>query len=191
MSGRVGLDSSQAELCRHFLDWQCRLRRYAMRREQGRPSPGMRPTVLLPEDTQLGPITVLITRREPEATTAQFRFMASKTHDPAERYANALRLLQAEYYQHADEFSDLITALFSLDSRSCRSMAEAARCTLRFEEGEQLFSLGCAVRSLEEEHAAFQATYWHNVLFNRGLPGRVEILGFLPDWAAASAEPGI
>src|SRR3972149_1530660 len=130
MTGRVGLEGSQAMLCERFLYWQCRLRQIAMRHDRGRPSPGMRPTVLLPDETKIGPMTVLIIRREPEETTAQFRHMVLKTHDPAERYVSALQLLQATYYQRSAEFSDLMTALFSVDSPACRSLVEAVRCTL-------------------------------------------------------------
>jgi hypothetical protein len=128
----VGLEGAQAALCQDFLGWQCRLRQMAMRHDQGRPSAGMRPTVILPDGQELGTITVLITRREPEETTAQFRHMVLKTNDPADRYANALRLLQAGYYQESEEFSDVLSALFSGGSPTCRRILEAGRCVLRF-----------------------------------------------------------
>ncbi len=38
---------------------------------------------------------------------------------------------------------------------------------------------------------AFQATYWHNALFNPALPGGLRVLAFQPDWARAEAEPGV
>jgi hypothetical protein len=45
------------------------------------------------------------------------------------------------------------------------------------------------VRALAEDDPAFQGTYWHNALFNAGLPGGVQVLGFQPDWALAEADP--
>lgn len=189
LSGRIGLDRSQAELCAQFLGWQCRVRQLAARRDQGRPASGMRPVVILPDKSSLGPITVLIIRRAPEESSAQFRHLALKTHDPEERFGAVLRVLQATHYQYPEEFADLMTALFAIDSPACESMVAAARCTLVFNEGEQVCMIPCAMRLLEEDHPAFQATYWHNKLFNPALPGVVQVLAFLPDWSAASAEP--
>ena len=45
------------------------------------------------------------------------------------------------------------------------------------------------MRNLPPEHPAFQATYWHNALFNPALPGSVRVLGFQPDWSRAEADP--
>jgi len=187
-TGRVGLEGAQAALCQDFLGWQCRLRQMAMRHDQGRPSAGMRPTVILPEGQELGPITVLITRREPEETTAQFRHMVLKTNDPADRYANALRLLQAGYYQHPEEFSDVLSALFSGGSPTSHRILQAGRCVLRFSEHAQTFTISCSVRRPDQQHPVFQATYWHNSLFNPAIPGDVEVLAFLPDWSDATSE---
>ncbi|MFO1436145.1 MAG: hypothetical protein U1F34_07305 [Gammaproteobacteria bacterium] len=70
--GRMGLDDAQAALCMDFLAWQCRLRQMAMRHDGGRPSEGMRPSILLSDGTDVPAITVLINKSEPEQTTAQF-----------------------------------------------------------------------------------------------------------------------
>ena len=148
----------------------------------------MCPTVLLPDGTRTGPVTVLIIRREPEESTAQFRHMARKTFDPAERYFNALGYLQTSYYQSSRDFSDLMTALFALESRTALNILRAGHCRLVFEEADQAFDIPCAVRPLEEDHPAFQVTFWHNTLFNPSLPGRVQVIGFLPNWQAV-AEP--
>ena len=42
---------------------------------------------------------------------------------------------------------------------------------------------------LDPEEPAFEATFWHNRLFNPNLPGDVAILGFQPDWRSAQADP--
>jgi hypothetical protein len=187
MTGRMGLEGEQAALCGDFLGWQCRLRQMAMRHDSGRPSPGMRPRITLPDGRVLPPIVVLITKREPDEVTAQFRHMVLKTNDPADRYANAIRLLQAGYYQHPGEFSDVLSALFSPESSLSRALLEAGRGELLFEEHNQVFRVPADIRLLDESHPIFQATYWHNRLFNPAMPGQVDVLAFLPDWSQAEA----
>lgn len=188
----VRLESAQAVLRDHFLGWQCRLRQMAVRQGGGRPVSGMRPTVVLPGDGARGfEITVLIVPRAPETSTAQFSHLARKTHDPAERYEAALKLLAASYYQKAREFSDQLTALFGPDAELAARLVEAGRCTLHFDQYSQRYALPCRVRPLPEADPAWQATYWHNSLFNREIPGGIAILGFRPDWAAATADPPV
>lgn len=187
VTGRMGLEGEQAGLCSDFLGWQCRLRQMAMRHDQGRPSAGMRPRIALPDGRSLAAVTVLISRREPDEVTAQFRHMVLKTNDPADRYANAMRLLQAAYYQHPEEFSDVLSALFSSGSDRSRALVEAGRCELAFSEHGQWFRIPAEVRLLDRSHPIHQATYWHNSLFNPALPGEVDVLAFLPDWASAEA----
>ncbi len=186
----VRLEAAQAALRDHFLGWQCRLRQLAVREAGGRPTSGMRPELRLgPDAPPLGAITTLILRRAPEEATAQFRHMASKTQDPAERYDAALKILAAAYYQRPQEFSDQLTALFGPGSAIAGQSLSAGRCLLVFEQYSQGYTLPCRVRALAEDDPAFQGTYWHNVLFNRALPGGVQVLGFQPDWALAVADP--
>jgi hypothetical protein len=186
----VRLEAAQAALRDHFLGWQCRLRQLAVREAGGRPSSGMRPELrLTAAGPPLGTITTLILRREPGQATAQFRHMARKTQDPAERYDAALKMLAATYYQRSREFSDQLTALFGPSSEIAERSLSAGRCLLAFEQYSQRYTLPCAVRALAEDEPAYQATYWHNALFNPALPGDVQVLGFQPDWALAEAEP--
>ena len=42
---------------------------------------------------------------------------------------------------------------------------------------------------LLKEGQAYEFTYWHNFLFNPYLSPEVKVLGFEPDWSAASADP--
>ena len=186
----VRLEAAQAALRDHFLGWQCRLRQLAVREAGGRPSSGMRPKLRLGEaGPPLGAITTLILRRAPAEATAQFRHMVRKTQDPAERYASALEMLAAAYYQRPREFSDQLTALFGPGSEIAERVLSAGRCRLAFEQYSQSYTLPCSVRALAEDDPAYQATYWHNALFNPALPGGVRVLGFQPDWALAEAEP--
>ena len=187
-----GLGAAEAALRDHFLGWQCRIRQYAVRHGGGRPSSGMRPALRLPEaGSELGPITVLIVKRAPEETTDQFRHLARKTHDPAERHDGALNFLAAAYHQRPRDFSDEPTALFGPESEIADRLLAAGRCRLSFEQYRQTYDLPCAVRRLADDDPAFQATYWHNALFNAALPAGVRVLAFQPDWRAARADPPI
>ncbi len=188
----VRLEAVQAALRDHFLGWQCRLRQMAVRQAGGRPTSGMRPEVRLEGAAEaLGRITVLILPKAPEQATAQFRHMVRKTQDPAERYDAALAILAAAYYQRPQEFSDELTALFGPASDIAGRLLTAGRCVLAFDQYSQRYRLPCAVRRLAEDDPAYQATYWHNALFNPTLPGGVRVLAFQPDWTRAEAEPSV
>lgn len=177
-----------ARAARHdFLAWQCRIRQLSVRQSDGRPGPGLQPSVRLPADgVELGPIIVLIRKRASLPITAQFQHMVRRTRDPAERRESALRFLAAAYYQRPDEFSDQLTALFGPDSVIVYRLLQAGECRLDFEQYGQHFALNCRVDDLAEDDAAFQFTYWHNSLFNPAIPGGVRVLAFQPDWSAGS-----
>ena len=183
----VRLDSAQDALRRHFLGWQCRIRQHAVRQDGGRPAQGMRPTVEVAADSAR--ITVLIVGADPQENTAQFRHLARKTHDPAERLSAALRALSATHYQHPDSFSDRMTALFGPDSSLGERLLADGRCVLEFEQYKQRYRIPCAVHELAENDPAWQATFWHNTLFNPNIPAGIKILAFTPDWATAEADP--
>ncbi|MFQ6018221.1 MAG: hypothetical protein ACE5KF_08485 [Kiloniellaceae bacterium] len=188
----VRLEPAQAALRDHFLGWQCRLRQLAVRNAGGRPTSGMRPHVRIEgADRPLGRITVLIVKKDPAATTAQFRHMVRRTQDPVERYDDALMTLAAAYFQRPQEFSDELTASFGPGSEMATRLLETGRCVLEFEQYDQRYRLPCRPRDLPREHPAHQATYWHNALFNPAMPGGVRVLGFRPDWARTEADPPV
>lgn len=186
----VRLEAAQEALRLHFLGWQCRIRQLSVRQAGGRPTAAMMPRALLgASDKDLGPLVVLITKAVPAEVTAQFQHMARRTHDPAERYEAAIKFLSAAYYQRPQDFSDELTALFGPDSGTAEVLLSAGSCRLLFSQYQQSYDLPCRVRALAEADPAFQATYWHNALFNPKLPGEVRILGLQPDWAKAEADP--
>ena len=188
----VRLEAAQMALRDHFLGWQCRLRQLAVRDDEGRPSQGMCPGVILSGgERPIAQITVLVVLREPQEATAQFRHLVRATKDPAERYKNALKMLASTYFQRPRNFSDEITALFSPDSALAERLLRDQTCGLAFEQFSQRYRLPCQVRDLSAQESAYQATYWHNSLFNPNLPGDVRILGFKPDWSKAEAEPPV
>jgi len=177
-----------AALCREFLSWQCRIRQLCARREAGRPSAGMLPKVLSRSGEALsaGIVTLLI-EADPEESTQLFRYQYLRTHDPNERYDNALEILQGSYFQAPARFSDLITALFGPESSLVARLLREGRCVLEFEQYTLGYRIPCAVARLAESHPFHQATLWHNRMFNHQLPAAVQILGFRPDWPHASA----
>lgn len=174
-------NDQRPELCLRFLGWQCRVRQYAVRRQGGRPPEGARASVRLGGEAA-GQINTVMYKLDPERITAEFRFMVQKSNDPRAVYENALGLLGEHYYQVPAEFDDRITALFSLDSDLAGRLLAAERCTLDFSQGTQEFTLACAVRDCEPRSAEYEATYWHNHLFNPNLPGRVRVVLFETDW---------
>ena len=181
---KVALLDPAGQAARHeFLGWQCRIRQLSVRQSGGRPSSGMRPRVkLLPDDTDVGDIVVLIRKKSSQEVTSQLQHMVRKTRDPAQRHASALSFLAAAYYQRPDEFSDEMTALFGPGNALAEQLIQAQRCVLDFEQFDQRYRLICRVEKSAESDAAYQFTYWHNSLFNPSIPGDARILAFQPEW---------
>lgn len=182
--------ASQA-LRSEFVGWQCRLRQLAAREDGGRPSPGIRPRVMSEDGIELAAsiVTVLI-ESDPVNSTQQFRYQYLQTQDPNERYDKVLETLQAGYFQTPARFSDVLTALFGPGSALAARLLSRERCVLEFEQYAQGYRLPCRVARLPAGHAFYQATYWHNRLFNPNLPADAEVLSFTPDWAHAARLSG-
>ncbi len=145
----------------------------------------MRPELELANQAA-GPVNVQIVKRHSEEVTREFRFMAQKTRDCQARYENAVRFLAEYYYQIPDEFDEELTAVYAIDSVMARQIVEIGQCILCFDQGNQQYDLHCTARFLGRQSAKYQATYWHNHLFNPAMPGVVRIIGFMPDWALSS-----
>ena len=160
------MNTIQTDPSYDFLYWQCRIRQQSVRQGDGRPTPGMCPNIIIDEDTQLGQLVVLIIKQSPEAITAQFQHMVKKTQDPIERWESAIHLLSSAYYQDPKGFSDKMTALLGPGSAVCEKLIEAGKCILNFEQNNQRFSIPCAVFDLQSDDSLYQATFWHNSLFN-------------------------
>lgn len=187
----VQIDAAAALLREKFIFWQCRLRQLAVRREGGRPSAGMQPCVLSLSGEELAPrVTVLILPADPDHSIKLFRYQVLKTPDPAERYDKALEILAGSYFQRPREFGDVMTALFAGRSGLADRLLGLRHCLLAFEQYGQLWHLPCLVAELAESEPFYQATYWHNRLFNANMPAAVCVLSFTPDWRHASAESG-
>ena len=174
-------------LMAEFIGWQCRIRQLAARQAGGRPSAAMRPRAITPEGHEIAPgITLLIVEADPRDSTSLFRHQYLKTQDPNERYDKILEILQASYFQQPALFGDVMTALFGPRSEVAARLMAHGRCILEFEEYAQGYRIPCAVAALGEEDALYQATYWHNRLFNPNQPEALRILSFTPDWSHAT-----
>ena len=174
----------------HFIGWQCRVRQYAMRNGEGRPTPGMRPDVLLEDGKEVASaVTVLLVPDLLQDSILQFRFMALKTQDPQERYKKAVQLLSASFYQNVEQFSGLLTGLFSRSSETVKMLVKKRRCVLKFDYQQQSYRIPASLKDFPKEEQAYEFTYWHNFLFNPHLSPDVIVLGFEPDWYDSSADP--
>jgi len=180
--------AASLQLRAEFLGWQCRIRQLSARQEGGRPSAGMRPRVLAASGAELSAgIVTLLVEIDPHASTQQFRFQYLVTHDPNERYDKVLEILQGRYFQEPARFSGVLTALFGPQSALAGELLARERCVLEFEQYTQGYRLPSQVARLAVTHPLYQATYWHNRLFNANLPADIEILSFTPDWAHGRA----
>lgn len=168
---------------RQFLSWQCKIRQMSIRDHQGQPLAGMKARVEDGDGTLIAEaVTVLIVHQDPAAATDAFRHIVKKTHDPKTRRDDALKLLGSVHYQYPDEFSECLTALFSEASEVAGALLKLGRCRLLFSQFGQSFEFDCGVSQLTRNDAAWQATFWHNHLFNSGLSDSVSILQFSPEW---------
>lgn len=183
------LEPAAQALRDEFLGWQCRIRQIAVREMGGRPSSGMRPAVAtMAGDPIADAITVLIVPEEPWESAQLFRHQYLRTQDPVERYEKALEITSASYFQRPREFSDVMTALFGPGSSLAARLVELGRCVLDFSQYSQSYRIPCAVERLPQDDGFYQATFWHNSLYNPAIPAGVEIVAFTPDWSRASAR---
>lgn len=184
------MDTAQLRLRHDFLKWQCAVRQMAVRHAAGRPQSGMCPEVRLPgEDTPRARITVLIIKHEPEASTAEFRHAMRRSVDPLERHDSAVKKLSGTYFEDPEQFSDRMTALFGPAVPLVDELVAAGECVLDFEQGGQRYTVPSKVQELADGDPAFEATYWHNSLFNSDMPPGVRVLAFQPEWTRTSADP--
>lgn len=171
----------KAEQYRDFMRWQCRLRMQAMRECDGRPSDGMSAGIhSINGGVEQARINFLIVHRDSAERSIEFSHLVRKTPDPSQWMKNGLRILAERHYQQAGDFENELTALFSLDSQAAYALLKAGQCRLSFAEGSIAHEFDFDLRSLDQDDDMFQATYWHNHLFNPTLPGKVRVLGFAP-----------
>ncbi|HKJ88602.1 MAG TPA: hypothetical protein VKA48_08855, partial [Gammaproteobacteria bacterium] len=146
-----------------FLKWQCRIRQRSVREYGGRPDEGVQPWLILADQEEpVARIVTVLVKKDPRDDNAQLRFINQKTMDPQERYKKGLQHLQEWFYQHPEEFSDRITALFGPESEVAKRLEDEGQCTLHFADRHRTYRLPCKATALGEDSPAYQATYWHN-----------------------------
>ncbi len=194
-SARVDGDSHAEAAAQRlgFLRWQCRVRQMLMRDRDGMPDESVMPDVILygddAERTNLGTIMTVLNRLPEHTMVPEMQHISRRTYDPAQRREGALKLLCSTYFQSAVHFSDVLTASFGADSLGAVKIARAKTVELKFEKYAQRVSLRCKVWRLSQKNPYWQATYWHNGLFNPGAPTDATVLAFEPDWSQSSAQP--
>ena len=152
-----------------------------MRELGGRPTLGMSAGIhSIRGGDEQARLSFLILHRDTADRTAEFRHIVRKTPDSSQWRNNGLRILAERHYQDSDEFRQELTALFALDSAVADALLSAGACRLKFAESTVGHEFDFDVRSLAQDSEAFQATYWHNHLFNPTLPGGVQVLEFNP-----------
>ena len=170
-----------SEHYQRFIAWQCRLRKQSMRERGGRPSEGMSAAVYsVKGGEEQSRMNFLIVRKDPGERTSELRHIVRKTPDSSEWIKNGLRLLAEMHYHEIDQFQDRLSALFGLDSTLADALLQAGQCRLKFAENSIDYEFDFDVAALDEADDLYQATYWHNRLFNPTLPGRVRVLSFSP-----------
>jgi hypothetical protein len=170
-----------ADQYQRFISWQCRLRKQSMRELDGRPTAGMAAAVYsIAGGDEQSRMNFLILRKQPQERTDEFRHIVRKTPDSSQWSKDGLKILSELHYHQEREFDDQLTALFGLDSGLSDALLKAGQCHLKFAQDSIEHAFDFDVLSLDQDDAAFQATYWHNRLFNPTLPGKVRVLGFKP-----------
>ena len=173
-----------------FLRWQCRVRQISMREDFGRPDSAIKPALTLTGKSEpIGNIITVLSRMPSHSRTPEMRHMVQSIFDPSQRREKAIQFFSEMYYQKSGQFSDSLTAAFPPNSPVAEAISVAGTCSLTFECYGQRFDLVCAVSTLTRNDPLFQATWWHNVLFNPDLHPNTVILEFEPDWSNSSAEP--
>ena len=173
-----------------FLRWQCRVRQISMRENFGRPDGAIKPRLTLNRDSEpVGNIITVLSRNSSHSKTPEMRHMVQSIFDPSQRREKAIQFFSEIYYQKFLQFSDTLTAAFSPNSPVAEAICAAKASSLTFENYGQRFDLDCTVSTLPKKNPLFQATWWHNKLFNPHLLPDTVILGFEPDWSRSSAEP--
>jgi hypothetical protein len=186
----VALEAAQKKMSLSFLGWQCRIRQLSARRQDGKPSAAMLPDLTLRgEDEPLGAIVTVMSKLPQYSRTLELKHIYQKTNDPKQRRDDALKIIQEMYYQIPEEFSDVLTATFAPGSQGAEAMLSAGFGRLDFEEFRQTYSIPVRIARLTANDPLYQATYWHNAMFNPSIDPNLTIIGFQPDWSTAKSNP--
>lgn len=173
----------QVSLQDEFLKWQCRLRQILVRENDGKPDSSIIPLVQSETgDWRSFPAITVLCRKLQHSVTPEMHHMVKSTNDPFQVREKAIKFFSERYYQHPEWFSDTLTATFAKVSEQYFDLIESDTCILRFEAFNKNYSLVCKMEWYTTSDYYWQATYWHNLLFNPNLPPTIKVVGFKPDW---------
>ncbi len=166
-----------------FLKWQCRLRQILVRENEGKPDNSIIPLVQSESGywESFYIITVLC-RNLQHSVTPEMHHMAKSTNDPFQVREKAIKFFSERYFQQFERFSDTLTATFDVNSERYRNLVKSDSCLLRFEAFNKSYTLACKMTLYSTSDYYWQATYWHNLLFNPNLSPNIKVVGFTPDW---------
>ena len=108
--------------------------------------------------------------------------------DLSKRREKAIQFFSEYYYQNYKEFSPVLTVTFQPDSLGIRKIIKSKVCSLVFEAYNHNFKLDCEAELLRKEDPLYQATWWHNSLFNSSLHPDTLILAFNVNWSSSLDE---
>ena len=173
-----------------FLKWQCLIRQISVRQNQGRPDTAVTPAVVLKGETDIFDHVITVLSKTPQQSLLpELQHLVRRTLDPAQRRQKALELLSETYYQKATSFSDILTATFPPQSPRAAAIRKVGHCRLLFSGYGQFYQVDCKIWALTKKNTLYQATFWHNLLFNPNLHPDTIVLGFEPDWTNSISEP--
>ena len=166
-----------------FLHWQCRTREISMRENQGRPDDAIKPHLILSgESGALGQIVTVLPRQQLYSQTPEMMHLVKTKFDPAACREAGVQFFSEKYYQKSFQFSDKLTASFSPSSPLANLICNQNSCHLIFENYSQRFDLLCKPTEMKKDDHLFQATWWHNRIFNPRLNPKIIVIGFEPNW---------
>ena len=172
-----------------FMKWQCRVRQIIMRDNYGKPDASIMPDVLLNQDKiNLGKIITVLSKDIPFSKLPEMKHISKVNFDLSKRREKAIQLFSEYYYQSYKEFSPVLTATFQPDSSGIRKIIKSKICSLVFGAYNHNFKLDCEVKLLRKVDPLYQATWWHNSLFNSNLHPDTLILAFNVNWSSSLDE---
>lgn len=164
-----------------------------MREHDGRPDASVMPVLSITgsqgSEESIGHLMTVLNRLPEHSMLPELQHISRRSFEPAKRREDALKLFCSTYFQRAQHFSDMLTASFGPESEAALRIQRARHATLRFDKFSQKVELRCRVWRLTERNYFWQATFWHNGLFNPGAPADMIVLGFEPEWEYCKSEP--
>ena len=189
LANNFSVSDSDVDIKNTFMKWQCRVRQIIMRKNYGKPDASIMPNVLLNYGKiHLGEIITVLSKDITFSKLPEMKHISKVNFDLSKRREKAIQFFSEYYYQNYKEFSPVLTATFQPDSLGIRKIIKSTVCSLVFDAYNHNFKLDCEVELLKKEDHLYQATWWHNSLFNSNLHPNTLILAFNVNWPSSLDE---